>query len=237
MTETPSFGSVSKVVMDKAWYHLDPNTGAFNFDVSVSKMAEALQLPMQSTKEAIGSAFTPECLSQVEHQPPVPLLKALRGAAIVPHIWTVGDAEWQRYKYIKTDAAKYVPEDHYHCYDANKLIELERLIDTLTISNKQKRVIVVDDKWENIEGVRKIAIELKKKGIEMIDYHMNLNDPKADATAFFSWVLGQKSDAQTIQKELEVILDFDGVVANTDKVLKGGVVEKLLDLVNKLKQV
>jgi hypothetical protein len=154
----------------------------------------------------------------------MPFLQALRTIAIKPHIWTVGDPEWQRTKFAKTGAFDFVDNDHYHCVEANKDERLRELLNEL--SKHTNQFIVVDDKQANIKKIRQITKEFMDKGIVIGDYHMKLYDPQADATAFFQWLqsLGLSPGS------FELILDFDGVVADTDNVLFGPAVENLTRL-------
>lgn len=85
--------------------------------------------------------------------------------------------------------------------------------------------MVVDDKPDNIELVRSLAQEYMNERIIIQDYLMRLRDREADATAFFRWLTYLK-EAKAGQA-MELILDFDGVVADTDGVLFGPAVDNL----------
>ena len=216
------------IIKSKAWYGLNSVTGSFDWKASVGNIASELRLSPNSVNCAIAQAFTPDCLSQVAHiesddSSSISLLGALQKIGIKPHIWTVGDPEWQRTKFERSGASEFIDPDHYHVSTANKLEDLRKIIESLSVDGK-KRIIVVDDKESNLQEVRQLAEEYGKKGIKIGDYHMKLKDVQADATAFYQW-LQQLNEASG--EPIELVLDFDGVVADTDGVLFGPATDNL----------
>lgn len=223
---------ILSIIRNKAWYGLNPMTGAFNWKISVDNFAGELGLNPNSVNSAITQAITPNCLSQVAHvennnNSQVPLLAALQKIGIKPHIWTVGDLEWQKTKFERSGASEFVDPDHYHSSTANKLEDLKKIIESL-ISSGRKHIIVVDDKESNLQEVRQLYGEYCKKGIKMGDYLMKLKDKQADATAFYQWLQQQLLDESG--EPIELVLDFDGVVADTDGVLYGSATDNLWSL-------
>jgi len=225
---------VRDVIKNKAWYGLDPITGAFDWPLSVQKIATQLSINPIDTGDAIKRSFTPKCLTQVEKPGKTilpkkePLLKALKDKGIEPYIWTVGDVDWQKTKIKRSGTTKFVKEDHYFFSQIHKEDTLRRMIELLQDNNSY--FIVVDDKRSNVDFIASLAEEYKKRGIEVGNYHMKLEDPNANATAFYKWLLEQMKNH--VGKKLKLILDFDGVVANTDEVLLGPVVDNLFALLN-----
>lgn len=224
---------VLSVIRSKAWYGLNPATGAFNWQASLNNIASELRLKPDSVNLAITQAFTPNCLSQVAQvensNTQIPLLAALQNIGIKPHIWTVGDPEWQKTKFERSGASEFVDSEHYHSSTANKLEDLKRIIEILSAQGK-KRIIVVDDKESNLQEVRQLFDEYGKKGIKIGDYLMKLKDGQADATAFFQWLQQQLNEDSS--QPIELVLDFDGVVADTDGVLFGPAVDNLWNLLS-----
>jgi len=221
------------IIRNKAWYGLNPVTGAFNWKTSVDNIASELGLNPNRVNSAIAQAITPNCLSRVAHienndnNSQIPLLSALQKIGIKPHIWTVGDPEWQKTKFERSGASEFVDPDHYHNSTANKLEDLRRIIESLS-SYGRKRIIVVDDKENNLQEVRQLYGEYGKKGIKIGDYLMKLKDGQADATAFYQWLQQQILDVSG--EPIEFVLDFDGVVADTDGVLFGPATDNLWSL-------
>lgn len=217
---------VLNVVRSKAWYGLDPHTGAFNWENSLSNIARDLKISANDAGRAFTTAFTPDCLSKVNiNFVDVPLLKALHKINKTPHIWTVGDEKWQKIKFEKSGAAYYVPEDHFHCSSSNKIEKLKTIVDNL--SKRTKQIIVADDKADNVREIQILADVYSKKGINIGNFYMNLSNSQADGTAFYRWLLPHLAQ----DRNLELILDFDGVVANTDAVLLGPAVDNLWSLI------
>lgn len=228
---------VLSVIKSKAWYGLNPTTGFFNWEASVGNISRELGVNSNCVNSAITQAFTPKCLSQVAYvennnNKQIPLLEALQKIGIKPHVWTVGDPEWQKIKFERSGASEFVDPEHYHISTANKLENLKKIIESLSVNGK-KRIIVVDDRESNLQEVRQLAKEYGKKGIKIGDYHMKLNDGQADATAFYQWLRQQINEVS--DEPIELVLDFDGVVADTDKVLFGSATDNLWSLINNKK--
>lgn len=218
------------VIKSKAWYGLNPLTDAFNWQASVNNIARELGLNPKSVDSAITQAITPDCLSRVNSS--VSLLEALKTIGVSPHIWTVGDSKWQKTKFERSGASKFVDQKHYHSSISDKINDLRKIIRLISITGK-KRIIVVDDKGSNLNDVRKLFDEYRKKGIIIGDYLMKLKDGQADATAFFEWFQQQLNQASG--EPIELVLDFDGVVADTDGVLFGPTTDNLWSLLNNKK--
>jgi len=189
-------------------------------------------LTIQAVTLLFASAFTPSCLSQVRSTDPngelrqEPLLSVLRNDGITPHVWTVGDIKWQITKFTRTGADIYVPVDHFHCSDAHKEQALIGIINSL--SQVSSHFIVVDDKPSNVGFVASIQDEFRKRSVILQNFHMKLNDPQADATSFYHWLREQLTTIAP--NDFQLILDFDGVIADTDGVLFGPAVENILKL-------
>ena len=232
----PTRDYVLSVIKNKAWYGLNPTTGSFHWETSVSNIASELSLNPNSVNSAITQAFTPNCLSQVTNEnnsnTQIPLLEALQKIGIKPYIWTVGDPEWQKTKFERSGASKFIAPDHYHNSISNKINGLKEIIETISARGK-KRIIVVDDKESNLNEVRQLFDEYGKKGIKIGDYLMKLKDGQADGTAFYQWLQQQLNESPS--EPIEIVLDFDGVVADTDGVLFGPAIDNLWSLLNNKK--
>lgn len=221
---------IKKIIASKAWYGLDPQTGAFDWNLSLNNLSQSLQIEIGVLANIIEESFDHSCLISVEieqdgERKHVSLLEAVSSLGLNPHIWTVGDPAWQRKKFERVGANRWVSDDHYHPSVLNKEQLLE---ETIKEANKQgkKFFVVVDDKWDNISKIKTLSQKLYQEGIVIFDYHFKKNDPLANGGAFLSWLQELKQNCP----ELEVFLDFDGVVADTDGVLFGPVVDKIFTL-------
>ena len=217
------------VIRSKAWYGLDPTTGAFNWQMSVNNIGQELGLDPSSVNSAIARAFTPNCLSRVSITNK-PLLASLQDIGVHPHAWTVGDEDWQRTKFVNSGAIKYVDDAHYHSVELNKIKELRKIVDSL-ITQNVRTIVVADDKESNIVDVKQLALEYRNRSVLIMDYLMKLSNPLADATAFYVWFKQLMHDRSN--EQIGLILDYDGVIADTDGVLFGPAVDNLWGLFNR----
>lgn len=226
---------ILKVVQTKAWYGLDPDNGAFNWQRSLENIALTLGREPADVGAAFTNAFSPSCLSKVSfaheegENENKPLLEALASDGIRPYIWTVGDPSWQETKFLRSGASQYVERDHLICSPSHKIDSLKAIVEKMR-DNGTRHIVVADDKISNVEAVRQLGAEYAEQGVHIYDYLVKLQDHNADATAFYQWIqLLKKSSGYSP----EVILDFDGVTADTDAVLFGPAIDNLLKLVSK----
>lgn len=231
MEKPPRFTKeqIRSIIAQKAWYGLDPETGSFNWNLSLGKLGETLGLCPKILDHLITNCFTSECLikaKEIGTENEAPLINILLSKGIIPHIWTVGDQSWQRTKFERVGLLGKIPDSHYHCANQRKEEELRKIFEYLNNQGK-KSFLVVDDKGENIEKIKKIAHDLRENGITVLDFHFKKDDPQANGTAFIKWLENQLSQ----YPELEIFLDFDGVIADTDGVLFGPVVEAIYEII------
>lgn len=209
---------VKEQIQKKAWYGLDPQTGAFNWQDSVNNLASAFSLTPEQVNKAVSDAYTPDCLTKVKDG--VPLLQAVIDLSLTPYIWTVGDPDWQKTKFERSGADKFIDPKHYYCSPYNKIEPLKRIVKKILKNKPQNphRIIVVDDKPENLDLAMQLSDQFKDPNLHMGNYHMKLSDPQADTEAFYEWL---KKELEQSDENISLILDFDGVVADTNAVLFG----------------
>jgi len=122
--------------------------------------------------------------------------------------------------------SEFIKPDNLYVIEGEKISELRNILDGL-LSEKTTRpihVYVVDDNRENINAVKSLADEYKQKGIELHDYQLKLEDPQADRTAFYNWIMQESST----NPDLILVLDFDQVIADTNGELLGPACENML---------
>jgi len=219
---------VQHIVTGKTWYGYDSETGAPDWSQSIDNLAHALKLDPDSVNDALARAFTPACLSQIHcidnGQNHISLLQALSDIGITPHVWTEGPLEWQRTKFERTGASELIPANHFHCFPCQKKIGLGPIITTIHLKGK-RQVIVVDDKGSNLQDALALRIQSE---VPLAVYEMNLHDPLSNADAFYTWL-------QTMKNPLvptELVLDFDGVIIDTNDVLSGPATDNLCKLLH-----
>lgn len=230
-TASPFFtkDQIRSIIAQKDWYDLDPETGSFNWNLSLIKLGKTFGLNPNILDQLITNCYGPDCLIKANEngtEDERPLIDILLSKGIVPHIWTVGDQSWQRTKFERVGLLGKIPDSHYHCANQRKEEELRKIFEHLNNKGK-KSFLVVDDKGENIEKIKKIAQNLGEKGITVLDFHFKKDDPQANGTAFLKWLADQLAQ----YPELEIFLDFDGVIADTDGVLFGPVVEAIYEII------
>ena len=100
---------VLQIIQNKAWYGFNPETHAFNWQASLENIATSLNLNPQEVNQTITQAFTPDCLSQVirKDNSSVSLLEATLEIGLMPHLWTVGDKDWQMEKFLRRRGKSY----------------------------------------------------------------------------------------------------------------------------------
>lgn len=159
-----------------------------------------------------------------------PFIKAIIDLGIKPYIWTVGDIQWQITKYQNTQISNFVPQEQFLCASKNKLhIIKQRVTQNLSpISH----IFIVDDKRETITTIHNQLVPLaEENGITIHTYHMKIHDDHANPTAFMTW-LGEELKRYNITlQEIELYLDMDGVVIDTDTVMNGPVTNAIKSMI------
>ena len=241
MSEVPNsqnkIEKIRQIIKSKTWYGLDQETGAFNWQASLENISSALNITPENVRNAIVNAYTPDCLTKIPaissegEQIEIPLLEGLQKLKLRTIVWTVGDIAWQKEKFIRSTANSYVNEPDYFCSTTNKFLELREILNSLTDkpnTRGKRHVLIVDDKAGNIDAAMKFSQEYEDQGLILHNYHLKLRDDKADASAFYRHVEKMKQDLG--DSELTLILDFDGVIADSDSVLFGPACENLARL-------
>lgn len=226
--------AVETVIREKTYYAFDPQTHAYDWKASVSKIAEALGRPQQAEdiRTVIEACFTPDCLTQVKmekdgEEQSVVLIKAVCDLGLKPHIWTVGDQQWQETKFNNCGVSQYVNPKDYHFASQNKVELIKQFIEQYQPEpGKTVYLYVVDDKDSILAGVMKLEAVARDRAVVLHNYHLKLADPQADPTAFYQW-LQQQLEKLRDNQTVELFLDMDGVVIDTDATMNRKVVEAL----------
>ncbi len=223
-------GQIRQIIKDKAWYGYNPETQAFDWGKSLQALSESLDfIDPQTLGLVIESCYTPNCLTQVtivdpqtEEKRTQPLIRALVENGFQITVWTVGDSQWQRRKF-ELAGLTYLENQGsitFNCSSRDKINTLKEILDNKPDDN----FIVVDDKRETIDQVASIQSQYKNL---IFQYHMKLNDPQANPNSFFNWLRRETTNLGLTSQQVHLILDFDGVIADTDNVLFDPVVERL----------
>lgn len=231
---------IKAIIAQKAWYGFNPETGEFSWERSLKKLGEELRLmDIERLGKIFRDAFTPKALTKIKRLTggeqgsceEISLLQVLQEEGFFPYVWTVGDKDWQRTKFERVGANRYIPDDRYCFFSENKEFVLPSILEKFQDQNPERiLLIIVDDKSDNLRKAKEV---LKREGVKILDYHFKINDPQANADAFYHWLLKQREKKS--DKRIELILDFDGVIADIDSVFFNDVVEGIFQDLNQKK--
>lgn len=220
---------IQDTIATKAWYGLTPG-GGFNWPASVGKMTESLQGALswdrpdlfETVREALETAFTPDCLMRVGEEPFVTKLVTLahaHGSELI--VWTVGDVGWQENKAVRTGIfTRGVARENFRCMMENKrdgLLSILQEIRAQKPTDMRIHVYVLDDKEDHIHEVRSLAADANALNIELHDFYVK--DGVLGATPRDAYVFLQK-ELSHLDDNVVIVSDYDGVIANTDRALK-----------------
>lgn len=237
---------IGRAMREKTYYHFVPETGRYNWLASVGNIASSLGRPERTLdiKLAIEQSFTPDALTKVaieremngkKELVTMSLLQAIKEMGIDPYIWTVGDPEWQKTKFKNCHADVYVDEDHYLDAAENKKDRVREYIDRHSPDDDAVvHLYLVDDKSKNIDEVlREMGAAAHDKKIMLHSYHLKLTDPMADPTAFYKWFQEEQKTHGEHEERIELFLDMDGVVIDTDRIMNGTAVANIAQVLRK----
>ncbi len=220
---------IQDIIAEKAWYRIDPKEGNFDWERSLESLAFLLDVDKETLRLVIETSFSPDFLSSVEivdsktgKKTKKPLIHILAEEGYRMIIWTEGDERWQRRKIELVGLADLEKNNQVEVFisGSDKVGILGEILKKILSQNNYVLVVVADDKSEIIDQLTK----MKEQYPNLLPYHIQLNDPDKDATAFYSWLKGHKANpSQTL-----VVLDLDGTVLDSHGVLLRPVVEKLI---------
>lgn len=230
-------------IIESTWWRSYGETGVFSLDQSIADLSEALGMEPSLVRDCIRESVTPECLVKISQNPesgrPLVeeldvnnfevycLLGVLKEEGFSMFAWTLGDEEWQREKFRRSGAGNFIDSNHLFVEEGTeKISKLKEILDRILSerSDSPVHVYVVDDNQKNIDDAMGLSSEYESKGIELHNYHLKLDDPNADGTAFYNYMIEERKK----YPNLVLVLDFDQVIANTNGALFGSACENIL---------
>ncbi|GEM_PF-3098450 len=215
---------IRQIIKSKNWYSLT-ESGRFLWQRSVELMAEMIESEIgpvspEQIREIIESSFGPDFLSRAGDEFFIDCLLKIDPDTT---LWSEGDLEWQKIKATKTgllDRSGLRPE----LIAKEKTAALKDIILSLVDQFGEKVcVIVIDDKEKNLAHAISLQDELAEHGILIKTFQINLTDVKSNPAACLKFI-------STIQeKNIRVVVDMDGVLVDTDRVLSQVVPPKLAE--------
>ncbi len=219
--------SVRQVISEKYWYQ--ESDGHFSFAKSIKRLASCLGITESSKVEAaVRKAFADADVAvrvNMEGERPLLIdvvteLKDKYGFSLT--IWTVGDIDWQTDKATLSHLHSESSKVDFYCTDDDKIQAIPELLKKYDCSG----LLIVDDKQSNLEAAYSLS---KAHGYKLMTYHLKIDDNLANQSAFVDW-LKNLCEEGNCGKEILLLLDMDGVLLNTNKVLLGAAAENIAEL-------
>ncbi len=233
--------AIAKVLREKNWYALR-NKKEFLFYDSIIKLMLLLGLPinpelLKSVKEAITNSFSKESLVRVTTSSGD--LSLLEAICAIPnttiYIWTEGNKEFQEIKLERTGAANIVENAKGKIHIAkDKVLALVEILSAV-FDDEATILFGADDKLKNIRDLKKnLSDGIENLGqiccVQIQSPRTNGEEKTHSPQAFYDLVLESRN--ANADAKIVVVLDFDGVVCDTDGALQGEGTMRLLNLLN-----
>ncbi len=229
-------GIVQQVMREKLWYTYHPD-GSYDWPGSVHAITEDLKdrlrwdAPDLEThlRLTMENSFSADGLTLIDREHPIPFVQSMallgRDNHAPVYMWTVGDTVWQRTKFEKSGANRWIDDAHFRAVPRNKHEELANIIQELKIVKTAEQafhVYVVDDKWSNLNQLSQLKAQVASAGIFIHDYHLKPLDSEADPTACYRFIKKEIEKHTEKGEQSAIILDFDGVCIDSDGTLFHG---------------
>ncbi len=218
---------VRQVIGKKDWYQ--ESDGHFSFPLSIQSLTRLLGISESFKVEAAMSKAFADADAAVRVNmggeqlflvDAVAELKDKYGFSLT--IWTVGDIDWQTAKATLSHLYSEASKVDFYCTDDDKIEAIPDLLKKYDCSE----LLIVDDKQSNLAAARSLTQE---HGYKLMTYHFNIDDNSADQIAFVDWLKKLCEEGNCGQETL-LLLDMDGVLLDTDKVLLNAAAEKIAEL-------
>jgi len=200
------------------------------WEESIVLMAEMIsqeirQVESEQIQQIIENSFTPDALSLVGSKYFIDSLLEVDPELV---LWSEGDISWQASKASRTGLTTR-QSIRLELIGKNKTSELKDIILSLADESGEKvHVVVIDDKEKNLAHASSLQDQVLDSGIIISIYHLNLNDVQADPANCLAFL------SEIKEKNIRLIVDMDGVLINTDRVLLELVAPKIVLLLQKL---
>ncbi len=131
-------------------------------------------------------------------------------------IWSEGDVVWQMRKATKVGLASELDDDSMQFYEQKKpeLGKILRSVDEATEINSITQVVILDDKTSNIAYANGLQSSMSTLGINISTFKIDLTQANTNLEQCLLLLNQLKKKSQ-----IRLVVDMDGVLINTDKVL------------------
>jgi len=202
---------IENFIHDKeSWYCFDKNDGNFLWKKSLEKLSQKIseltKIEQEELKKIIENNFNEKSLTTIEDKETLisNLLK------IDPNmiIWSEGDEDWQNQKIEQTDVDQLIKKEN--IFIAKKKTSILKEIFKLLKIEYKERVIIIDDKEENLKIARQIAKELS---ININTFLLKINSEENNQRE----LIDSLKEIKESYKKIKIISDLDRVIIDTDK--------------------
>lgn len=222
LDQTQLLEQIKQIIKSKNWYALT-ESNRFVWEKSVELMAgmvskEISHIEPQQIKEIIENSFDAEALSKVGSEYFIDCL-----LKIDPNltIWSEGDPDWQQLKANKTGLlnrsnlkTEFINKD--------KTTKLKDLILSLTNESEDKIcILIIDDKVKNLNCAINLQEQIADEDAIIRTFQLNLQNTETNPTACLAFI------ATIPEKNIRIIVDMDGVLVDTNRILAETVSQKL----------
>lgn len=228
LEQTQLLEQIKQIIKSKNWYALT-ESNRFVWENSVALMAEIIgkeigQIQPQQLKEIIEDSFDEEALSRAGSEYFIDCLLKIDPKLV---LWSEGDPAWQKQKAKKTGLINR-PKLRTEFISKDKTVQLKDLIISL-VDGEGKRVcaLIIDDKIKNLEHATNLQEQVRPYNISVETFQLNLRDIEANPSACLAFI------AQIKEKNIRIIVDMDGVIVDTNRVLAETVSQKLAKIFKK----
>lgn len=112
--------------------------------------------------------------------------------------------------------------------DKDKTVKLKDLIMSLVDGNGERvYALIIDDKAKNLDHAMNLQEQVRVYNISVETFQLNLRDIETNPNACLAFI------AQMREKKIRIIVDMDGVIVDTNRVLAETVSQKLAEILRK----
>lgn len=225
LEQTQLLEQIKQIIKSKNWYALT-ESNRFVWENSVALMAKMIskevgQIQPQQLREIIENSFDEEALSKAGSEYFIDCLLKIDPKLI---LWSEGDPAWQELKAKKTGLTNR-PKIRTEFINKDKTVKLKDLITSL-VDGEGERVcaLIIDDKTKNLQCAVNLREQMKVYNILIETFQLNLQDIESNPNACLAFI------AQMREKNIRIIVDMDGVIVDTNRVLAETVSQKLAEI-------
>lgn len=210
----------------KSWYVFNQDTQVFSWPDSVARLSALIEPEIdentiQQIQQIIEACFDQQAQLRSQKNAFVKALLEIDAQLI---LWSEGDPTWQNTKAEKTGLASLINRRFFAESEKTKILPdlIKMLVDETTqrpehSDNENKprvtQVVIIDDKAKNLICDETLVVQAKAAEFDLLTFQIDLNDPSKNCQACLEYL-------QRLPGEIRLIVDMDGVLIDTNTVLR-----------------